>query len=316
MDSRGPNRVLITGATSGLGRAIAIQLASRGWRIAITGRRETRLHEVAEEAKTAGAPDLLALIGSVTDHSTVASHYALIREQWGGLDWAILNAGVADSCAAENFTTTNFRWTFDTNLFGVCEWIEAVLPDMLASARALAKERAKQQGGSRADASPGAANPVIAGISSPAGWRGFPRMASYSSSKAAVSTLLESLRVELRGRGVDIITVCPGWVKSEITDRNAPGSMWMVLETDDGAARIIRGIEKRNRVVHFPFPLTHFLRYLVRPLPGWIFDPLVSRLVRPKKAPYVDESAADRIRHDVEAKRQVVEKLKDESSRV
>lgn len=323
MDNRPlPRRVLITGASSGLGRALAIQLGRRGWRIAITGRREGKLDHVANETRAAGAESVLALVGSVADHATVAQHYARIREVWGGLDWAILNAGVADSCAADNFTSTNFRWTFETNVFGACEWIEAVLPDMLAAAAQ--RSEAPNVGSARGSRSqshaetetPGMrANPVIAGVSSPAGWRGFPRMGSYSASKAALSTLLESLRVELRGRGVDIITICPGWVKSEITLRNEPGSMWMLLEADDGAARLIRGIEKRKRIVHFPFPVTHFLRYLIRPLPGLIFDPVVSRLVRPKKTPYIDESEAEKARRDAESKRQMVEKLKEEGRR-
>jgi NAD(P)-dependent dehydrogenase (short-subunit alcohol dehydrogenase family) len=313
MESRALVRVLITGATSGLGRAMAVELGRRGWRIAITGRRESKLRDVADATLAAGAGDLLPLVGSVTDHATVQSHYEQIRARWGGLDWAILNAGVADSCAVDNFTAQNYRWTFDTNLFGVCEWIEAILPDMLSGTELQLRGGEKVARGAQ-ERSAGPA-PVIAGISSPGGWRGFPRMGSYSASKSALSTMLESLRVELRGRGVDVVTVCPGWVKSEITDRNPRKSMWMLLEAEDGARRIIRGIERRKRVVHFPFPVTHFIRYLIRPLPGWVFDPMARRLVRPSKRPYVDESAEEARAKEEESRRQAIEKLKDEARR-
>jgi len=262
-------RVVVTGATSGLGREMARQLGARGCRVALTGRRRNKLEPAAEETRQAGAVDVLPLHGTVTDLDAVRRHYERIHEAWGGLDVAILNAGVGDSRHARDFTADDYRWTFETNLFGVCNWMEVVLPDM--------RERGSG---------------VIAGISSPAGWRGFPQTGSYSSSKAALSTMLESIRIDLRGTGVTIVNVCPGWVKSEITARNDPKDMYMVLETSDGAARILRGIERRRRVVHFPFPLTHLLRYVVRPMPGWLYDRVITKLVDRTKEPYVDESEA------------------------
>lgn len=266
------HRVLITGATSGIGRELARQLGARGCRIAITGRREAKLDACANEVRKAGG-EALPLVGTVTDPDIVRGHYDAIQKSWQGIDVAILNAGVGDSCHARQFTAENYRWTFDVNVFGICNWIEMLLPGML--------ENAKE--GKR---------PVIAGISSPAGWRGFPEMGSYSSSKAAVTTMLESIRVDLRGTAIDIITVCHGWVKSEITDRNDPKDMFVLLETDDGARRIINGIEQRKRLVHFPRRVTWLVRAVVRPLPGWAFDRLMARVARrtPKK-PYVDESA-------------------------
>ncbi len=260
--------MLITGATSGLGREMAIQLARRGCRVAITGRRRDRLDEAASAARQAGASDVIALHGSVTDDAAVRAHAQAIRDAWGGVDVVILNAGVGDSVHGTAFSAENYRWTFDTNVLGACRWIEQVLPDMLARGSG-----------------------VIAGISSPAGWRGFPGAGSYSASKAALTTLLESLRVDLRGSGVDVVTVCPGFIRSEITDRNDPKEMIQLLDTADGARRILRGIEQRRRVVHFPFPLTWIIRYVIRPMPGWLYDRLASRYLRRTKKPYVDASA-------------------------
>lgn len=258
-------RVLITGGSSGLGREMAVQLARAGCRVAVTGRRAEKLEGTAKAVKEAGG-ECLALLGDVTDLAQVKSHYARIRQKWGGLDWAILNAGVGDSRSARNFSAENYHWTFATNVGGAVNWMEAVLPDMLE-----------------------AGSGVIAGISSLAAFRGMPATGAYSASKAALSTLLESTRLDLRGTGVDVVIVCPGFVKSEMTDRNDPKEMMFLLEVDDGARRILDGIKNRRRVVHFPWQLSYPMKYLVTSIPDFLYDRLFSRLRRRKK-PYVDES--------------------------
>ncbi len=273
-DSALTRRCLITGATSGLGRAMAVQLARRGNRIAITGRREQLLRELEAELSDIGAhapsrgsagegrigdePMIIALPGCVDDLQCVAAHYARIREQWGGLDLAILNAGVGGSGDARAFDASAYAATFAVNFHGVCHWLEQIIPDMVA------------QGGG-----------VIAGVSSPGGWRGFPGAGPYCASKAALSTMLESTRIELRGCGVHVVDVCPGYVKSEMTAGNDPRRMPFLLETEVGAARILRGIEARKRIVHFPRRLTWPLRHVIARLPGWLFDPLAAHYGKP-----------------------------------
>jgi NAD(P)-dependent dehydrogenase (short-subunit alcohol dehydrogenase family) len=254
-------RAVVTGATSGLGRELAVQLGRRGWRVAVTGRRADALQETAALVSAAGGQALL-LPGSVTEDDEVRGHYAAIKSAWGGLDWAILNAGVGDAMDAREFSAELVRWTFDANVFGAARWMEAVIPDMLA------------QGSG-----------VIAGIASLAAFRGLPKSGPYSASKAALVTLLESARVDLRGSGVDVVTVCPGFVKSEMTDRNDARSMPFLMETSDGAAAILRGIDARRRVVHFPWPLSYPMKYLLGPLPDFAYDWIASRLkdVRKKR---------------------------------
>lgn len=263
-----PTRVVITGATSGLGREFAVQLARRGWRIALTGRRDEELKETARLVKEAGG-EALVLVGSVTDDEEVRAHYAQIKAAWGGVDWAVLNAGVGDSMHASEFRTESYRWTFDTNVLGVCRWLEAVIPDMLA-----------QRSG------------VIAGVASLAAFRGLPGSGPYSASKAALVTLLESTRVDLRGTGVDVITVCPGFVKSPMTDRNKPGTMPFIMETPDGAAAILSGIDARRRIVHFPWQLSYATKYVLGNLPGFVYDRLASRLAPMRKKKASAEGAA------------------------
>ena len=255
-----PIRAVVTGATSGLGRELAVQLARRGWRVAITGRRADALKETARLVTDAGGEPLI-LVGSVTDDEEVRAHYALIKKQWGGLDWAIMNAGVSETMDAKtHFSVEQIRWTFDANVFGVCRWLEAVLPGMIA------------QGSG-----------VVAGVASLAAFRGLPSSGPYSASKAALVTLLESTRVDLRGTGVDVVTVCPGFIKSEMTGRNDPTGMPFLMETSDGAATILRGIDARRRVVHFPWKLSYPVKYFLSPLPDFIYDWIAGRLAHMRR---------------------------------
>lgn len=253
-------RVLITGATSGLGREMAMQLARESARLALTGRRPDRLQEASAAAKAAGAAEVLALEGSASDRELVAAHYREIQTRFGGLDWAVLNAGVSESRSGRSFSAEKVRWTFETNVFGVAEWIEAVLPDMLS-----------------------ARSGVIVGVSSLAGFRGLPLSGSYSASKAALTTLLESTRVDLQGTGVDVVTICPGFVKSEMTDRNEVGWMPFMLTTEDGTRRMIDGIRARRRIVHFPWQLSLSTVYLLPNLPGWLYDRVAGLVPRRRK---------------------------------
>jgi short-subunit dehydrogenase len=257
-------RVLVTGATSGLGREIAVQLARRGWQIALSGRRPEKLKEAAAAVREAGG-EALELLGAVDVPEDVKNHHAKILEAWGGVDWAILNAGVGDSQDAREFSAENVRWTMDINVMGAAYWLEALIPGMIA------------QGAGK-----------IAGVSSIAGFRGLPKAGAYCASKAALTTLLESTRVDLRDTGVEVLTVCPGFVKSELTDRNDPRDMLFLLETTDGASRIIRGIEAGRKLIHFPWQLSMLMIYIVHNLPNWLYDVVIRRGAKRRKKPYVD----------------------------
>ena len=186
-------RVVITGATSGLGRELAVQLGRRGWRVAVTGRRRELLDETAKRVIEAGG-EALPLYGSVTDDEEGKGHYAAVKAAWGGLDWAVLNAGVSDSMDAKKFSAENVRWTFDANVLGVARWIEAVLPDMLERRCGL-----------------------IAGVASLAGFRGLPLSGPYSASKAALINLTASL-AKVLAPAIRVNAVAPG---ATATDMNA-----------------------------------------------------------------------------------------------
>jgi NAD(P)-dependent dehydrogenase (short-subunit alcohol dehydrogenase family) len=248
-----PRRALVTGASSGLGREMARQLVGRGFRVAITGRRESDLRETARRAEAEGG-QCLVLVGSVTEREDVRRHYATIREAWGGLDLVILNAGVGDATDGRAFSAETVNRVLATNVGGAANWLEAVLPDMITAGAG-----------------------TVAGISSLAAWRGLPRAGAYSASKAALATLLESTRVDLRGTGVTVVIVHPGFVKNRGDSADDKGKPFL-LELEDGVGRILAGIERRQRVVHFPWQLSYLMRYGVHNLPGFAYDWLISRL--------------------------------------
>ncbi|MFA6030899.1 MAG: SDR family NAD(P)-dependent oxidoreductase [Elusimicrobiota bacterium] len=251
-------RVLITGASSGFGRELAVQLGREGCRLALTGRRAERLRETAALAREAGASEVLELVGGVEDRAAVARHGAAVRERFGGLDWAILNAGISKSGSArERFAVSDYREVYETNVFGVLNWIEEVLPGMRAAGAG-----------------------VLVGVSSLAGYRGLPHSGPYGSSKAALTAILESLRTALRGTGVDVVTVCPGFVRTELTARWKPQDMPFLMEPADAVRVMIKGIKARRTVVHFPWPFSHFVKYILRNTPDFIFDRVAAKATR------------------------------------
>ena len=247
-------RALVTGASGGLGREMARQLAARGFRVAVTGRRQAELCQTAQLVESEGQ-QALPLVGTVCDPQVVACHAEAVRQRWGGLDWLILNAGIGDAVDARRFDGRVCREVLATNLGGAVNWLAAVLPWMVE-----------------------AGSGTVAGISSLAAWRGLPRSGAYSASKAALATLLESARVDLRGSGVRVVTVFPGFIRSRGVPSPDDHGKPFLLGLQDGVRRVLDGIEKGRPVVHFPKRLSWPFRHLVRHLPAPAFDWLMARL--------------------------------------
>jgi len=167
----------------------------------------------------------------VTDLASMMQAAARVESELGAIDLAIFNAGIWEQVNVAAWDSELFRRHFDTNLMGLVHGVEAVLPGM----------RRRRAG-------------TIAGMASVAGYRGIPRSEAYGATKAAEINMLEALRIDLRPLGITVQTVCPGFVRTDLTAKNT-FPMPFMLEPDDAARRICRGIEKEKAEIVFPFPM-------------------------------------------------------------
>jgi NAD(P)-dependent dehydrogenase (short-subunit alcohol dehydrogenase family) len=241
----------ITGASSGIGEALARELARRGARVAITARRADRLAEIAGDT-------MLALPADVTDVEAMRSAAARVEAELGPIDLAVLNAGTWGQMDVTAWDTELFRRHVETNLMGVVHGIDAVLPGMR-----------RRRGG------------VIAGVSSVAGYRGWPSSQAYGSTKAAEINLLESLRIDLLPLGIGVLTVCPGFVRSDLTAQNT-FRMPFLMEPPDAAERIADGIAREKAEIVFPLPMMLLMK-ATRLVPVRPWTALMSRQATTRK---------------------------------
>jgi short-subunit dehydrogenase len=235
---------VITGASSGLGWAMAKELASQGCKLGLLARRLDKLEELAQEIRAAGGTVAIAPANVAERRETVAAIHSL-RDQLGPIDLLIANAGVGLPTPLEPLNIEQVELMFKVNTLGVVYSIEAVLPDMLKRGRG-----------------------HLAAVSSLAAYKGLPGESGYCASKAAVNAYMEGLRVHLRGRGVSVTTICPGFVKTPMTDVNnfkMPG----LMSAEKAARLIVRALSRKRKVFNFPF-VTTFLMKMTRWLPDWI----------------------------------------------
>ncbi|MBA2389221.1 MAG: SDR family NAD(P)-dependent oxidoreductase [Geodermatophilaceae bacterium] len=242
------SRIWVTGASSGIGAALARELESRGSQVAVSARREDKLKEVADGRMHVEPVD-------VTDKAAMLAAAASIRAALGGIDVIVLNAGAWDQVRVDRWDSEVFRRHFDVNLMGLVHGIEAVLPTML-EARA----------------------GMIVGIASVAGYRGLPNSEAYGATKAAQINMLESMRVDLRRHGVKVQTVCPGFVKTEMTERNS-FPMPFIISAERAATEIADGIAKEKAEVVFPLPMKLMMK-TARLLPVAPWAALLAKAVR------------------------------------
>lgn len=240
-------RVWLTGASSGIGAALVPQLVAAGARVAISARRKDLLDALA----AAQAGPVLVVPCDVTDRAAVLEAAGTIVAAFGGLDLAILNAGGSASVSVDRFSTEPFVQTFALNYFGVLHAIEAVLPTMQA-----------QRAGH------------LAVVSSASAYNPMASLSAYGASKAAISYTMDALRDELAPWHIDVSLVCPGFIRTPLTAKNA--RMPFLMEVDEAARRILEGLQARRPEVHFPRRLTWPLK-LVRRLPGPIRRALLRR---------------------------------------
>lgn len=242
-------RVWIVGASSGIGAALGEALLSRGARVAVSARRVAPLTALAAEA---GARALVLPL-DVTDVQAVPAALDRVVAEWGGVDLVVLAAGTHQPVRAWELDAVAARGLLDTNLHGVLNCLPPVIARLLA-----------QRSG------------AIAVISSVAGYRGLPTALIYGAGKAALNNLTETLYLDLAPKGIGVYLVCPGFVKTPLTDRNT-FPMPALISAPAAAEAIIAGLEKGEFEIHFPKRFTGVLKML-RLLPYRWYFPLIRRL--------------------------------------
>jgi short-subunit dehydrogenase len=235
---------IITGASSGLGRELAKELARQGAKVGLVARRRDNLAELAEEIHKAGGVAAFA-VADVVEREPLQSAIGELGGQLGPIDLLVANAGVGAPTTLAPVNISDFEKMFRVNVFGVVYAIEAVVPQML--------ERKKGH---------------IAAVSSLAGYKGLPGEWGYTSSKAAVNNIMEGLRIQVRDKGIAVTNICPGFIKTAMTAKN---DFWMpgLLEADDAARRIVRALLRKKKVYNFPWQMTLFMWATTR-MPDWL----------------------------------------------
>nr|BDT37011.1 SDR family NAD(P)-dependent oxidoreductase [Myxococcus sp. MH1] len=243
---------LVTGASSGLGRGLALWLARRGLRVFAAGRRVPQLQALAAEAQAAGAT-VEPVELDVSRAELLMEKLRELDSECGGLDLVIANAGVGGVTHGKRLEWDKVRSIIDTNVTGAVATLTAVLPSMVERRRG-----------------------HVVGISSLAAHRGLAGHAAYSASKAFLATFMESLRVDLAGTGVCVTCIFPGFVKSEMTAANH-FPMPFLMETDAAVELMGSAILRGETEVSFPWQLAIPSR-LAKVLPNPLFDAAARRL--------------------------------------
>jgi NAD(P)-dependent dehydrogenase (short-subunit alcohol dehydrogenase family) len=235
----------ITGASSGIGAALALELASRGWQVAISARRKADLAAIAK-----GQDNITAFVCDVTDRDAMATTAQKIEKELGPIALGIMNAGIYLPTAFPEFEAEIFDRTFEVNLTGTVNGLAALMPLMV-----------------------GRGMGHLSLVSSVAGYGGLPTSAAYGASKAALFNLGESMAMDLKASGVHVSMVAPGFVKTPATDVN-PFPMPFIIEAEDAARRIANGLAKGKTHISFPKRFSFLLRAI-----NWLPRGLYVKLV-------------------------------------
>jgi NADP-dependent 3-hydroxy acid dehydrogenase YdfG len=237
---------IITGASTGIGAALARELARRGWKVGVLARRQELLDVLVAELRAAGA-DAAAAAADVTDRAATDAAVRALEAALGPCDLMVANAGTGAPTPAHKVQVDTILSIMRLNYDGAVHAAAAVLPGMLA--------RRKGR---------------LAVVSSVAATRGLPGTGAYSASKAAVSTLWESMRVDLRGKGVACTTIHPGFIDTPLTQKNR-FKMPFILSAERAARIVADGLEVGRADITFPWQML-WLSRLMRRMPNWMWD--------------------------------------------
>ena len=252
-----PPKIFITGASSGIGAALARHYAAQGATLGLVARRAAQLQTLADSFST--RVQVYAL--DVSDSNALAAAAQDFIARHGVPDIVIANAGISVGTRAELAADLGvLARIMQTNVLGLAATLQPFIAPM----------RQRGQG-------------VLVGIASVAGFRGLPGAGAYCASKSAAITWLESLRTELYGSGVAVLTICPGFVATPLTAVNRK-PMPFLLEAPEAARRIARAITAKKRLAIIPWQM-RLVFLVLRRMPNWLYDRLFARAPRKPRAP-------------------------------
>ncbi len=226
--------VIVTGASSGIGRAVALEFSRRGARVALLARRTERLEEIVAQMKSSGR-DAMALTADVTREQDLVRAVREVLQRWGSVDFVVANAGFGVAGKFENLKDADYERQFETNIYGVLRTLRATLPAL------------KESKG------------VFGVVGSVMGYVSLPGQSPYGMSKFAVRAFCDSIRGELAAEGVSVVHIAPGFISTEIRQvdnfgKHQPHALdpipgWLSLSSQGAARQIVRAMAKRRREV-------------------------------------------------------------------
>jgi len=245
--------IFLTGASSGIGEGLALAMAERGAVLGLVARRREQLENLASECEAKGAKAAIFPC-DVTDAAAIQAAADAMRLEFGHIDILIANAGIGgNDPETRSYNPEAVKKVIDTNLMGAVNCVHSIVPQML--------ERGQGQ---------------LVAISSLAGIRGLPKSAAYSASKAAMTMFFESVRLDTRGKGIDVTIIQPGFIETPLTAGRTK-KMPYLMKLDDAIPHFIDAIEKKKAFAAFPWQLATIVR-LGKIFPAGLYDRIASRM--------------------------------------
>lgn len=244
--------ILITGASSGIGEGLAVALAKQGAILGLVARRREMLEDLAAICEQNGGTARVFAC-DVTDPEALAVAADRLHSEFGRIDILVANAGIGgNDQLTRGYDPASVQKLVNINLLGAVNSVHAVLPGMV--------ERRSGH---------------LVAISSLAGFRGLPKSAAYSASKAAMTAFFESIRLDQAANGIDVTIIQPGFIETPLTSGRT-NKMPFLMKLDDAIPHFLRAIEKKKRFAAFPWQLATIVR-LGKVMPGWLYDRVAGR---------------------------------------